>query len=351
MPGETQPGNQLSSVSCSDALDCTAVGSAELPTPEYPQGVTEPAAATESNGVWSPLTEVPAPSEIALDQGSSFSSVSCTSVGNCVAVGYGYASYIDGYDHPLAAAEVGGVWSTYEVGTTDIAGIISVSSADSTHCTAVTGAFPDDAIAFSVAGGSLSAPTIIGSGWLMGVDCIAANDCVAVNNSTADVYLVESDGIWAPVPVNHTSGWLSSVSCTSVSDCTSIGPGSGGGGFVITNTPTVSVADNHPIVGHDLTFTATVTGTDAPAPTGAVTWTVGGPGAPSCSSTTGPVSAGNVSTYTCTVTGEPAGSFDATASFGGDAQYAATSGEDANAIAGPSPAPRRPSPRRRARAR
>jgi hypothetical protein len=43
------------------------------------------------------------------------------------------------------------------------------------------------------------------------------------------------------------------------------------------------------------------------------------------------VSAGNVSTYTCTVTGEPAGSFSATASFGGDAQYAATSGEDNNA--------------------
>ena len=55
--------------------------------------------------------------------------------------------------------------------------------------------------------------------WLArGGGLLAANDCVAVNNSTVDTYLVESDGIWAPVPVGPPSGGLSSVSCTSVSD-------------------------------------------------------------------------------------------------------------------------------------
>ena len=259
-----------------------------------------------------------------------FTSVSCTSPGNCVAVGYGQATYIDHGDHPIAAAETNGVWDTYQVGATDVNGEPSVSCPDASDCTAVSGDTSDDAVVFSAAGGSLGAPTVIGSGLLMGVDCIDANDCVAVNNSPGtDLYMVESDGTWAPVPVvDTTDQWLSSVSCTSVSDCTAIGTS---GTSVTTNTPSVSVTDNAPIVGHDLTFTATVTGTDAPAPTGTVTWTLGGPGGPSCSSTTGPVSEGNVSTYTCTVTGEPNGSYSATASFGGDAQYVATSGQDLDA--------------------
>ena len=323
--GGSGTGNQLSSVSCSDALDCTAVGS------YYPESdvtnVPQPAAATESNGVWGPLTGVSGPS---LDDGASFTSVSCMSIGNCVAVGFGYGTSTDSYFHPLAAAETNGVWDDYQVGPTDIVGPTSVSCVDALHCTAVGGEFDGGgALVFSVAGGSIGAPVVIGSGWLTAVDCTDANDCVAVNNSPGtDLYMVESDGVWAPVPVANQDGWLSSVSCTSVSDCTAIGATQT---YVITNTPTVSVADNAPIVGHDLTFTATVTGTNDPAPIGAVAWTVGGPGGPSCSSTTGPVSSGNVSTYTCTVTGEPVGSFSATASFGGDAQYAAASGADNDA--------------------
>jgi hypothetical protein len=319
-------GNELTSVSCSDALDCTAVGSANFPAPDLSGDVPQPVAATETNGVWGTLTQIAPPSEVALDNTSYWTSVSCTSIGNCIAVGYGTAYYLDNFFHPLGAAETNGVWGNYQVGATDINGAPAVSCPDATHCTAVSGDTSDDAIAFSAGGGSLGAPAVIGSGLLMGVDCLDANNCVAVNNSRgSDLYMVESDGNWTPEPVVEQPEWLSSVSCASTSDCTAIGALSTS---VITNTPSVAVTDNAATVGHSLTFTATVSGTDAPAPTGAVSWTLGGPGVSSCSSTTGPVSVGNVATYTCTLVGAGSGTYSATANFGGDANYAAASGSD-----------------------
>ncbi len=316
----------LLSVSCADALDCTAVGSAEYPVPDSDLDLPQPNAATESNGVWGPLLQLAAPSFGAAYSFAYFSGVSCWSVGNCVGVG-DFAGYPAGASYPIAAAETKGVWSTYELGSSAIYGSdVSVSCPDASDCTAVGVDATNNAIAFSVAGASIGAPTVIGTGSLTDVDCVGANDCVAVNwTDGSDLYLVETDGVWAPVPfTNGSDGYdLGSVSCTSLDDCTAIGNAYT---YVISNTPAVAVADNAPQAGHDLVFTTTVTGTDAPAPTGAITWNVVGPGSVACASTTGPVSYGNVSTYTCTVTGTEVGSYQATADFGGDAQYGAIPG-------------------------
>ncbi|MGO9455830.1 MAG: hypothetical protein ACLP62_02110, partial [Acidimicrobiales bacterium] len=223
--------------------------------------------------------------------------------------------------------------------STPIDELTGVSCPDVSDCTAV-GSNGTGAITFSVAGGSLDGPTVVGSGLFEGVDCVSANNCVAVNNNYGDdLYMVETDGSWSPVPVTgdhsdtYPGGWLSSVSCTSVSDCTAVGTGI----YVITNTPAVTVTDNAPIVGHDLTFTATVAGTDPPAPTGAVTWNVLSPSSTltPCSTTTGPISSGNVSTYTCTISGPAEGTWRTTAAFSGDAQYAAETSLEDDAIVAP----------------
>ncbi len=103
-------------------------------------------------------------------------------------------------------------------------------------------------------------------------------------------------------------------------------------GFTTTvskTTPTVGVVANSStgVLGSTLTFTATVTGpTNATAPTATGSWNITGvSGITSCSSTTGPVSANNVSTYTCSVVASLAGTYGATLTFAGDSSYNAVS--------------------------
>jgi hypothetical protein len=87
---------------------------------------------------------------------------------------------------------------------------------------------------------------------------------------------------------------------------------------------TVSVADNSSTIstGGTLIFTATVTGS-GPTPTGTVTWTLTGPGSPTCPSST--LSAG---TATCTISNTQAGTYTATASYSGDSNYGTATGTD-----------------------
>jgi len=99
-------------------------------------------------------------------------------------------------------------------------------------------------------------------------------------------------------------------------------------------TPTVMVTDNSLSVsaGGLLTFTATVAGPGAAlTPTGSVAWTLTGPNSPACSSST--LSSGG--TATCTVSDVVAGAYGATAVYGGDSNYAGSSGVDTTATIGP----------------
>ncbi len=93
-------------------------------------------------------------------------------------------------------------------------------------------------------------------------------------------------------------------------------------------TPTISLTSSGtPTLGGSLTFTTTVTGANnSVAPTGTVNWAISGTaGVTSCSSTGGPSSSGNVTTYTCTVTTSQVGTYIAQANFLGDSNYAAIS--------------------------
>ena len=131
-------GGNLDAVSCSDALDCTAVGTASLQEPDGNYGNT-PVSATEINGIWVSLTKLPAPSVKAANDPLDELDVSCTSPGNCVAAGDGYATYIDNDYHPIFATETNGSWAPYEVSSVDVNEMGGLSCPDANHCTAVGG--------------------------------------------------------------------------------------------------------------------------------------------------------------------------------------------------------------------
>ncbi len=75
------------------------------------------------------------------------------------------------------------------------------------------------------------------------------------------------------------------------------------------------------IFGAPVTFTATLTGVNGSvAPTGALTWNLGGP-SPTCSSASGPSANGVIATYTCVDPVTTAGTYTASVNFAGDSNY------------------------------
>ncbi len=95
-------------------------------------------------------------------------------------------------------------------------------------------------------------------------------------------------------------------------------------------TPPTTLTINDPVgtppgnfnTGDDLTFTATLSPTGAPAPTGTITWNIDAPaGAPVCATTTLPAPGG----ISCTVHDAQPGDYTLTASYSGDAKYLPTS--------------------------
>jgi hypothetical protein len=91
---------------------------------------------------------------------------------------------------------------------------------------------------------------------------------------------------------------------------------------------TTGVTDDGPAApGTSLTFTATVTGA-GPMPTGAITWTLSGPGSPTCSQST----LDGSGAASCTVSAAAPGTYSATAAYGGDSNNAASSGSDTSGI-------------------
>ena len=157
----------LSGVSCTDATDCTAVGTYDNSEPFY---------ATETGGVWGPGTPITAPGG-----GGYFDGVSCTDATDCTAVGEDYNA------QPFYVTETGGVWGT-----------------------------PTE----------ITSPG--GGGYFSGVSCTDATDCTAVgddfNGQPFDA--TETAGVWGPAvddPAPGGGGSFSGVSCTSATFCTAAG--------------------------------------------------------------------------------------------------------------------------------
>jgi hypothetical protein len=99
----------LESETCTSPGDCTSVGAYADTT-----GVSQPMAASSTNGVWSQATKIalPADTEIGADKyATELDGVSCTSTANCVTVGYYTDTAGEADSEPMFASETNGVWS------------------------------------------------------------------------------------------------------------------------------------------------------------------------------------------------------------------------------------------------
>ncbi len=220
----TNEGN-LTAVSCIDAADCTAAGNLSI-------GNTVPGWVTETVGTWGTPTEIAdTPSGF-----GSFSGVSCSSATDCTAVGR------DNDQQPVQATETGGVWdaATEVSGSPGGSGSFSaVSCTAATACTAVGSDGSGEPVYEVDSAGIWGAPTEVtgasgGSGSFAGVSCTQITDCTAVgvDGSGNPIYASETGGTWGTVTeisgTRATTGSFSSVSCVGVGSCTAVGGESDG---------------------------------------------------------------------------------------------------------------------------
>jgi Divergent InlB B-repeat domain len=226
-------------VSCTDLENCVAVGWGEPPVGESgPQLLY----ATETNGTWGPVIEIPAPGPAPGLYGA-FQGVSCTATGYCTAVGYDGGSAACAAIEPIYVTETNGTWGPVQsvsVGNALAGGcgelLKSVSCADATNCTAIG---PNGGYATETNGIWSTIAEIPGAGGLgsfNGVSCTGPGDCTAVGESgqfgaeqELPLYVSETNGVWGPITEvalpPHVSSVLHGVSCTGPGDCTAVGEG------------------------------------------------------------------------------------------------------------------------------
>src|SRR5579863_573031 len=198
IPPATDNSNaQLTSVSCTSMGDCVAVGN--FYDAHGPEGLIE----TERNGTWDAarlnLSSLPSVNGV---PNVSLTSVSCPSAGNCAAVG----NYSDGPGNQqgLLVSESNGTWTASEAGVTSIGGASQPSTT------------------------------------LAQVSCASAGACAAVGSYTdtagniRGLIATESGGAWTIQGPQYSrlpsvAAWgtqdtaLQSVSCPSSGNCTAIG--------------------------------------------------------------------------------------------------------------------------------
>ena len=157
--------------------------------------------ATETNGVWGIVQDVPG-IKVVSDAQAATNSVSCTAGGNCTAVGY-YQTHLPGLynypDHPFITSRVHGRWGPIQT----VPGLETLPT-----------------------GGT--APAILDLAW-----CRSAGYCVAVGHypgptaSARWFSVTERNGTWGKA-VNLRTGarthiYITTMSCTSLANCSAGG--------------------------------------------------------------------------------------------------------------------------------
>jgi hypothetical protein len=139
----TSPGASLSSVSCAASGACSAVGSYENAS-HREQGLL----VAETGSVWETGTTAALPGDAASDPGVSLSSVSCTSAGDCDAVGDYYTG--NGNLQGLMLTATAGNWGSADeptlpsdAGSAEFVSLSSVSCSAASTC-AATGNYADE---------------------------------------------------------------------------------------------------------------------------------------------------------------------------------------------------------------
>lgn len=243
----------LDSVSCASAGNCSAVGSYLTKA-----GGLAGLLVSEAGGHWKPGVETTLPAAAATGnrQDVSLNSVSCSSAGNCSAVG----SYTDSSGaEALLVTETEGTWgagmkaalpSTATPDQQD-AGLQSVSCPSDGNCSAV-GFYHDSSGAGALAvtesagewqtGDEVTPPANVGTdapeAYLSSVSCASAGNCSAAGNyfdtsGNGPGFLVtETGGTWgtgveASLPANAATTEqfvdLAGLSCASAGNCSAVG--------------------------------------------------------------------------------------------------------------------------------
>ena len=255
----TQTGSvrfSVGSVSCASVGNCAAAG-------EYTDssGHTQGLLLTQTAGAWATGVQAPVPANAAVDPMVIINSVSCSSAGNCAAIGHYFDS--SGKPEGLLLTETAGVWGIgVEAGLPANAGTV---------------------------------PNVV----LISVSCPSAGNCAAAgqysdsSNHTQGLLLSESSGTWAPgveapLPANAAASQsvsLNSLSCASAGSCTAVGDyhaSSGIQGLLLSAAPVsptlsasapASAAAGSPIAAASVSATLAA----ATAPIGTVTFKVFGP--------------------------------------------------------------------------
>lgn len=252
----------LNGVSCSGLNTCVAVGSFRTPAGN------QLLISNEVNAVWSAGPRIVLPHDAVSSWAhapapiTQFSSISCTSLGNCVAVG----TYLttSGFE-PLIDVESSGVWSaatravlpTNSASTQQLAELFSVSCASTGNCQAVGtysetsgGQLPlvieENASVWSkgfepsLPVGALSVTDQVAE--LTSVSCWSVANCAAVGafvnaQGFETMVLNEANAKWAPssgaytvsLPANAASAAtaygnaLNAISCSSAEHCVAVG--------------------------------------------------------------------------------------------------------------------------------
>jgi hypothetical protein len=255
LPPNAAVGDQLvdlNSVSCASAGNCSAVGT------YYDSSGAEGLLLTETDGTWATGLEAALPANaVATGRETGLNSVSCTSAGNCTAVG----SYSDGSDAEAALVirETAGTWETgveaalpaNASATGQAAGLRSVSCSSAGNCSAV-GSYLDNSgqgpgmlltetartwgtgVEASLPANGANTQQFVD---LTSISCASAGNCGAVGtynndtNSNDGVLLTETAGTWttgvkAALPPNGAKDDqvdLNAVSCPSAASCAAVG--------------------------------------------------------------------------------------------------------------------------------
>jgi hypothetical protein len=288
VPGQSSQG-ELTGVSCPTTTTCVAVGY-ESSNNTY-QSITT--VGTLSGGVWTWTTQsVVTPDATGYGE---LTAVSCPSATSCVAVGYD-GSLQNGSNQSITTvgALSGGAWTwtTESPVSADASGagyLYGVSCSTATTCVAVGFDAGAQSITTSgtLSGGSWTwtADTVIvpdpsGFGDLYGVSCPSATTCVAVGQDPYDpiatvgtlsggtwTWSAESSAVGDPTT---GTGYDRGVSCASATTCVAVGYDRAFGGIA-----NVMELPQGPVTAPTAAYTVTVT--DPPMPTPALSTQVGAP--------------------------------------------------------------------------
>jgi LPXTG-motif cell wall-anchored protein len=248
------PDAEFLSVSCASAGNCTAVGRFRNAS-NYREAFTM----TSTGGVWGQASPAVFAGGVQFSAPNDYlQRVSCSSAGNCTAVGY-FKNAASGTD-AFTMTSTGGVWgqaapAVFANGvqnSTPNGNLYSVSCASAGNCTAVgyfnNAAGNKEAFTMTSTGGvwGQAAPAVFANGvqnsvpndYLNWVSCASAGDCTAagrykdVNGNTQAFTMTSTGGTWGQVtPIVFANGvqsaspaaYMNSVTCVSAGNCVAVG--------------------------------------------------------------------------------------------------------------------------------